>query len=194
MAAVAQIDSIPSDLVVGSYDCRRSLWDRVKKLGVGNDIFTKAGARLLKLYYDESYGEPHFEGFLDAAANRGHYALSYDAVRLMVERTFSDCQHRLDERARLWLADERSWESLALCPIPWDKIIALRRDGIHGVATLEMLSDKELSKIDGIGPARVKLIRSFCKRALREQAEANPLPKRPRPRKKVIRQAEPALF
>ena len=188
------IDSIPSDQVIGTYDCRQAIWRRSKKLKVGDKILTKCGARLAKLYYDECLVEPDFEGFLDAAANRGHYALSYTALRLMRERTFRDCEHSLDERARLWLADERSWESLAPCPIPWDKIVAMRRDGIHNVATLQMLDDKQLSKIDGIGPARIKLVRSFCGRAIKEQAKATPKPKRNRAPKKPAPLAEPALF
>ncbi len=194
MVAVAQLESIPSDQVIGTYDCRQAFWQRIKKLKVGNEILTKNGARLVKLYYDECLGEPNFEGFLDAAANRGHYALSHSALRLMSERTFRNCEHSLDERARLWLADERSWESLAPCPIGWDKIVALRRDGIHNVATLQMLDDKELSKIDGIGPARIQLIRKFCRRAIREQEKANPRPRRVRKPKRPAFSAESVLF
>ncbi|MDO8649893.1 MAG: hypothetical protein Q7K33_01095 [Candidatus Berkelbacteria bacterium] len=194
MAAVAQSDSIPSDRIVGTDECRSCLWGRIKKLGVRKEVLTKHGAQMAKVYFDSCIDRPSLEGVFDAGVRFWHRGLKYATRRQMAEEAFYEARRRLDERSSLWLADERSWESLAPCPIPWDTIVALRRDGIHNVATLDMLDDKELSNTDGIGTARIQLIRKFCGRALKEQAKANPKPKRVRKPKRPALPAEPALF
>jgi len=165
----------PAQDVVGNYYCRRDAWERATKLRTVRHIFTKEGAKDLKIYFDEYERELELDTFLDIAARTRHHGISYATRRQQAERLFDHCMRILDERARLWLAEGRSWESLAFLPIEWSLVIKLRRQGINSVASFEMAGDSDLLKLKiGFGPRSLQLSRAYCRKALELQKQAAP--------------------
>ena len=180
-----------NDWVTGTYDCRLQFWERAKALDLQNLILTRLGAKLLERYYEGYLGEPSYETFMLWAENEGHHALKREDKRSKADQDFRRCQINIDERSVVWLADGKRWDSLAHCPVDWILVVAIRRFGIHNAKQLDEASDVDLLKVDGLGPGKLTILRSYAKKCSKLQREKNRSKVAHRPSRKGL---QPALL
>lgn len=174
MSDITIDSSIPVDQARGSYECRRALWDQVKNLKVEELLFNKEERFLLSDYFDRFEFEPKLDGFLDQATNEGRFPINYDERKRIITARLNRLFNRLDERASLWLDDDKDPVTLAFLPVDWKVIVLLRRNGVKTLLELGGKTDKELRQI-GVTPAPLRRIRAFCLKHCPKQEPKNSL-------------------